>query len=105
VSASEYASKLNRSQLPDCITKVKWQLELMVTVQFPKFIHKLPSSLIQNTGDRLLSQIVRQISPRLTQKVQKDFHLRYELPVPAKHSIKFEKIDRANSRVSELMSV
>jgi Protein of unknown function (DUF1997) len=104
-SASECANKLKKAQLPDRITKVDWQLDLMVTVQFPKFIHKLPSSLIQNTGDRLLGQIVRQISPRLTQKVQKDFHLRHDLPTPAKNSIRFEKIDRANSRVNELMSV
>ncbi|WP_425461531.1 DUF1997 domain-containing protein, partial [Hyella patelloides] len=39
---------------------------------------------MQNTGDRLLAQIVRQISPRLTYKVQQDFHSSKGLPIPAK---------------------
>ncbi len=55
-------------------TKVEWQLYLTVYVQFPKFIKRLPKSLIQNTGDRLLNKIVRQVSRRLTNKVQEDFH-------------------------------
>jgi hypothetical protein len=68
------------------VTKVEWQLHLFVTIQFPKFIYKLPRNLVQTTGDRLLSQIVRQISPRLTYKVQKDFHDRMSLPLPPKAS-------------------
>ncbi|MBP0018522.1 MAG: DUF1997 domain-containing protein [Cyanobacteria bacterium SBLK] len=68
------------------VTKVEWQLHLFVTIQFPKFIYKLPRNLLQTTGDRLLSQIVRQISPRLTYKVQKDFHDRMDLPLPPKSS-------------------
>ncbi|MEB3216440.1 MAG: DUF1997 domain-containing protein [Nostocales cyanobacterium 94392] len=56
------------------ITKVEWELYLTVYVQFPKFINRLPKSLIQNTGDRLLNQIVRQVSRRLTRKVQNNFH-------------------------------
>jgi hypothetical protein len=108
ISASEFAIKSfarqSSSQLPPLITRVEWQLELTVTVQFPKFIYKLPTSLIQTTGDRALGQIVRQISPRLTHKVQKDFHSRHQLPIPAKNSIRFEKIDPVDSKVSELMS-
>ncbi|MGK7927476.1 MAG: DUF1997 domain-containing protein [Spirulina sp.] len=68
------------------VTKVEWQLHLFVTIQFPKFIYKLPRNLLQTTGDRVLSQIVRQISPRLTYKVQKDFHDRLSLPLPPKSS-------------------
>lgn len=68
------------------VTKVEWQLHLYVTIQFPKFIYKLPRNLLQTTGDRLLSQIVRQISPRLTYKVQKDFHDRMSLTLPPKSS-------------------
>jgi hypothetical protein len=41
---------------------------------FPKFIRRLPQGLIQGTGDRVLAQIVRQVSRRLTAKVQDDFH-------------------------------
>lgn len=66
------------------ITLVEWQLNLAVYVQFPKFIHRLPKSLVQSTGDRLLYQIVRQVSRRLTYKVQEDFHKSHGLQFPLK---------------------
>jgi hypothetical protein len=56
------------------VTKVEWELDLTVCLHFPRFIQRLPKSLIQSTGDRLLNQIVRQVSRRLTRKVQEDFH-------------------------------
>jgi hypothetical protein len=56
------------------ITHIEWELDLIVNLHFPKFIQRLPKSLIQSTGDRLLHQIVRQVSRRLTRKVQQDFH-------------------------------
>ena len=55
-------------------TKVEWDLDLSVYIQFPKFIHKLPKQVVQGTGDRALRQIVTQVSRRLTHKVQQDFH-------------------------------
>ncbi|MBE9052439.1 DUF1997 domain-containing protein [Nostocales cyanobacterium LEGE 11386] len=58
----------------DEITRVEWELDLSVDLHFPRFIQRLPKSLIQSTGDRLLNQIVRQVSRRLTRKVQEDFH-------------------------------
>jgi hypothetical protein len=61
---------------------VEWELDLTVTVQFPRFIQRLSKSLVQTTGDRLLRQIVRQISRRLTYKVQEDFHFTLGLPMP-----------------------
>ena len=69
-------------QLPPAITRVEWTLELRVSMCFPKFIQKLPQSLIQSTGDRLLCQIVRKVSRRLTYKVQQDFHSSRSLPMP-----------------------
>ncbi|OKH26676.1 transposase [Hydrococcus rivularis NIES-593] len=84
--------KKSISKLPSVITKVRWQLHMDVAVQFPKFIYKLPSSLIQKTGDRLLAQIVRQVSPRLTQKVQQDFHARFNLPLPPKNASDLQRI-------------
>jgi hypothetical protein len=81
--------------LPPKITQVTWQLELAVKVIFPKFIYKLPSSLIQGTGDRLLGQIVRQVSPRLTYKVQQDFHDRLSLPLPPKSGRRLEKVNKS----------
>ncbi len=63
-------------------TRVQWQLDLTVMIQFPRFIHALPKPLIQSTGDRLLRQIVRQVSTRLTRKVLEDFHQTHGLTIP-----------------------
>jgi hypothetical protein len=66
------------------MTHVEWELNLTVDIHFPKFIQRLPKPLIQSTGDRLLNQIVRQVSRRLTRKVQQDFHQSWDIPFPAK---------------------
>jgi Protein of unknown function (DUF1997) len=58
----------------DEITQIEWELDLIVDIHFPRFIQRLPKSLVQSTGDRLLNQIVRQVSKRLARKVQQDFH-------------------------------
>ncbi|MEH2183600.1 DUF1997 domain-containing protein [Nostoc sp.] len=65
------------------VTRVEWELDLIVYLHFPRFIQRLPKSIIQSTGDRLLNQIVRQVSRRLTRKVQEDFHKSLEIPFPA----------------------
>ncbi|TVP58898.1 MAG: DUF1997 domain-containing protein [Nodularia sp. (in: Bacteria)] len=64
------------------ITRIEWELDLLVNLHFPKFIQRLPKSLVQSTGDRLLNQIVRQVSRRLTRKVQEDFHQSLGIPFP-----------------------
>lgn len=64
------------------ITQIQWHLDLTVTIQFPKFIHALPEPLVRRTGDRILHQVVRQVSRRLTHKVQDDFHSSRNLPFP-----------------------
>ncbi|MEM9135989.1 MAG: DUF1997 domain-containing protein [Cyanobacteria bacterium P01_F01_bin.42] len=56
------------------LTRVEWTLDLAVSIHFPAFIYRLPQKLIQYTGDQVLTQIVRQVSKRLTAKVQDDFH-------------------------------
>ncbi|BAZ39938.1 hypothetical protein NIES4101_58950 [Calothrix sp. NIES-4101] len=66
------------------ITGVEWELDLTVYVHFPKFIQRLPKSLIQNTGDKLLNQIVRQVSRRLTRQVQENFHQSIGVSFPIK---------------------
>ncbi|NJK42012.1 MAG: DUF1997 domain-containing protein [Acaryochloridaceae cyanobacterium SU_2_1] len=58
-------------------TSVEWNLDLKVAISFPQFILRLPRKVIQGAGDQVLKQIVRQISHRLTQKVQSDFHATY----------------------------
>lgn len=73
-----------KAQMPEKLTRVEWELNLVVTIQFPRFINALPQHLIQTTGDRLLNQIVRQASRCLTYKVQEDFHSSLQLPFPHK---------------------
>jgi len=72
-----------RSDLSLPVTGVEWTLDLGVTIHFPRFIYRFSKPMVQKTGDRLLKQIVRQVSRRLTYKVQVDFHTRYDLPLPS----------------------
>ena len=94
--AGEGLEKVYRKQgineLPENITKVQWELNMDVAVFFPKYIHKLPQALIRKTGDRLLAEIIRQVSPRLTLKVQQDFHQGMKLPLPPKSSRHFQRV-------------
>ncbi|HTL87914.1 MAG TPA: DUF1997 domain-containing protein [Leptolyngbya sp.] len=71
------------------MTQVQWQLDLRVAIQFPRFIHALPEALVRNTGDQILRQVVRQVSRRLTHKVQEDFHSSRNLPMPKRERRKF----------------
>jgi len=86
VPAKEYFPEQagETERIPSVVTIVKWHLDLSVAMRFPKFIYKLPQSLIQSTGDRILCQIVRQVSRRLTAKVQEDFHSNLGIPIPKK---------------------
>ncbi len=84
-----------KSTLPSLITEVRWSLDLAVEVEFPQFMAKISSSLIQSTGDRLLGQIVRQVSPRLTYKVQQDFHNSHNLSMPPKGSRQLDKVNKS----------
>jgi hypothetical protein len=84
VPTSEYFQEheYDGAQMPKVVTRVEWTLDLTVSVRFPRFIHKLPQSLIQSTGDSLMRQVVRQVSRRLTRKVQEDFHASLGIPMP-----------------------
>lgn len=76
--------QVDGAECQETVTMVEWELDLTVDVQFPKFIHKLPKSLVESTGDKLLNQIVRQVSRRLTRKVQEHFYDFVGIPFPAK---------------------
>jgi hypothetical protein len=83
----------------DQLTRVQWDLDLTVAICFPRFIQALPKSLVQNTGDRLLHQIVRQVSNRLTRKVQEDFCQTYGISVPKRpRKWFFQKSDTSDSK-------
>ncbi|NDC13718.1 MAG: DUF1997 domain-containing protein [Synechococcaceae bacterium WB9_2_170] len=76
------------NQPPTC-TLVRWQLDLTVWIQLPGVITLLPESLVQTSGDHLLRQIVRQISRKLTWKVQEDFHASHGLDCPPRRRAQF----------------
>ncbi|MEA5554696.1 DUF1997 domain-containing protein [Anabaena cylindrica UHCC 0172] len=78
----DYNASMHLVEGLEQVTRVEWELDLIVELHFPKFIQRLPHSLIQSTGDRLLNQIVRQVSRRLTRKVQEDFHQSLNIPFP-----------------------
>ena len=70
-------------------THVEWELELSTWVEVPRFIQVLPDNLVKSSGDKLLNQIVRQVSKQLTKKVQKEFHTTLGLPVPNENKKRF----------------
>ena len=70
-------------------TDVRWELDLSVWIRLPAVIGPLPESLVQSSGDHLLRQIVRQISRRLTWKVQEDFHATHGLDCPPRRRAQF----------------
>ena len=70
-------------------TLVRWQLELSVWIRLPGMVNLLPDNLVQSSGDHLLRQIVRQISRRLTWKVQEDFHGSHGIPCPPRRRAQF----------------
>jgi len=70
-------------------TLVRWQLDLSVWIRLPAMITILPEPLVRSSGDHLLRQIVRQISRRLTWKVQEDFHASHGIPCPPRRRARF----------------
>ncbi|MBD2109097.1 MULTISPECIES: DUF1997 domain-containing protein [unclassified Nodosilinea] len=64
------------------LTQVDWDLSLAVKIHMPRLLNSVPRSLLKSSGDRLLNQVVRQVSKRLTRKVQDDFHHSHNLPLP-----------------------
>ncbi|MFN5161874.1 MAG: DUF1997 domain-containing protein [Cyanobacteriota bacterium] len=70
-------------------TLVRWDLDLAVWIRLPSMITMLPDGLVQSSGDHLLRQIVRQISRRLTWKVQEDFHASHGIPCPPRRRAQF----------------
>ena len=71
------------------LTLVRWELDLSVWIQLPGVITLLPDSLVQSSGDHLLKQIVRQVSRKLTWKVQEDFHTSHGLECPPRQRARF----------------
>lgn len=86
-------------KLSTAMTRVEWKLDLAVGVCLPKFIRALPQSTIQNNGDRLLAQIVKQVSRCLTHKVQEDFHA--SLGKPALEFFKKQSSQKRNVATCE----
>ena len=83
------ALQLEQTSGSEPLTIVRWELDLSVWIRLPAVIGLLPESLVQSSGDHLLRQIVRQISRRLTWKVQEDFHATHGLDCPPRRRAQF----------------
>jgi hypothetical protein len=70
-------------------TLVRWELDLAVWIKLPAMVTILPEGLVQSSGDHLLRQIVRQVSRKLTWKVQEDFHASHGIPCPPRRRARF----------------
>ena len=70
-------------------TLVRWELDLVVWIRLPSMVSLLPEGLVQSSGDHLLRQIVRQVSRKLTWKVQEDFHANHGIPCPPRRRAMF----------------
>ncbi|MCS5706544.1 DUF1997 domain-containing protein [Synechococcus sp. FGCU-3] len=85
----EFNAALRLEALNEDHTEVRWDLDLSVWIQLPGVITLLPDGLVQSSGDHLLRQIVRQISRRLTWKVQEDFHASHGMECPPRRRAQF----------------
>jgi hypothetical protein len=90
-SGAEAAAELSQEEVDQLMahTLVRWELELAVWLRLPSMLTVLPDPVLQNSGDHLLRQIVRQISRRLTWKVQEDFHASHGIPCPPRRRARF----------------
>ena len=83
------ALRLEEQSADAPLTEVRWELDLSVWIKLPSVIGLLPESLVQSSGDHLLRQIVRQVSRKLTWKVQEDFHATHTLDCPPRRRAQF----------------
>ncbi len=88
-SSEDLPENLSADLSIDKVTHVEWELSLSTWVELPRFVQVLPDNLIKASGDQLLNQIVRQVSKRLTRKVQQEFHTALGLPVPCENKRRF----------------
>ncbi|MEO1002268.1 MAG: DUF1997 domain-containing protein [Cyanobacteria bacterium J06638_7] len=85
----DFNASLALEQPRSDLTLVRWELDLSVWIRLPGVITLLPATLVQSSGEHLLRQIVRQISRRLTWKVQEDFHASHGLECPPRRRAQF----------------
>ena len=75
---------INMAHIPSVMTRWEYKLDLEVEIEFPKFIRDMPKWLVKITSDRIILQIVREVSRRLNNKVQTDFHTALGIPFSKK---------------------
>jgi hypothetical protein len=61
--------------LPDSgMTQVNWDLELDIWMELPCFLSAFPHSLVYNVGAKVVRQVTRRMSDRLTHNVCTDYY-------------------------------
>ncbi|MEA5551511.1 DUF1997 domain-containing protein [Anabaena cylindrica UHCC 0172] len=69
----------SKIKLIDCssgkqeLTRIEWELILVTKLDFPAFILFLPIPLVQKTGDAVLSNIVKSVSDKFSEKISRNF--------------------------------
>jgi len=63
-----------RVQEPTAITRVYWGLILKVDIELPGFLQALSRPLVQKVGIKVVNQVTRSMSDRLTHNVCTDFY-------------------------------
>ncbi len=66
--------ELDPEPLQEPLTRVHWDLKLDIWMQLPGFLQALPYSLVYRVGARVVNQVTRSMSDRLTHNVCTDFY-------------------------------
>ncbi|MEN9205145.1 MAG: DUF1997 domain-containing protein [Thermostichales cyanobacterium DRC_bins_46] len=59
---------------PQPLTRVYWDLTLKIDLELPGFLQVLPRPLVQKVGIKVVNQVTRSMSDRLTHNVCTDFY-------------------------------
>lgn len=84
------------------VTRVDWYLNLTVTWQLPRLMAHVPRDWTQNLGETGLAQILQQMTPRLTQAVQQDFHQRHALLMPPRTSRRMVRVNLPTTQFADV---
>ncbi len=56
------------------VTRVNWKLKLHIVLDLPKFLQALPDSMVYQVGVRVINQVTRTMTDRLTRNVCTDYY-------------------------------
>ncbi len=72
-SAGGFVRETSRGSSPPMI-RVHWHLNLLVGMELPGLVKSLPSAFVHRVASRIVNQVTRSMSERLTRNVCSDFY-------------------------------